>query len=503
MWAIAPLSRLLGATLAVAIALVATALVNLLRCQRHPLRLTLERLLDSFATTTYLSNCYNYSGRSQSALAAAERLVPFVYSRHRMPRVGYLMARVYALFMMNRLDESAAGCEEVLSIVRRDRKTPVSEHDRVHATGGALITRLWIDLVRGYARRSRWWHPFEQYVLEHPTALLESWLMEVRVYAAYRRGNLAETEAAWKRFGEKASQAEVMFVQCKTKVWVGMAYLDAGHTSEAQDIADEVIRAAMSPENPFILALGMQLRAMALHAWEQLDDAEICLEEAARLTRRADVASWELHHSILLSQALLMLDRSNLERAKELATAVEHHAASLVLSHDLHCCRANRILGRVALGEGDVASAVGRLEMAVGLASEMDDTLERARSYHFLAEALAVRGDETYAERCKLECNQLLSELGNSHQLRRLGYISADNAESDRGASLLSRGPQLESDSDPKSTLRQQGSLHVNGSCPDEVTHDSLLELTEAELRDDTLVAISQTSVASSKSVTS
>jgi len=499
LWAIGPMSRLLGAAVAVTIAVAITALINVLRLRRRPLHITLERLLDSFATTTYLSNCYNYAGHSQSALLAAERLVPFVYSRRRMPRVGYLMARVYALFLMNRFDESAAGCEEALAVIKHDRKTPVSEHDRVHATGGALITLLWIDLVRGYAGRSRWWRPFEQYIIEHPTALLESWLMEVRVFAAYRRGNLAETEAAWKQFGEKAAQAEVMFVRNKTKVWVGMAYLDVGRTSEAQDMADEVIRVARSPQNPFVLALGLQLRAMALHAWEQLDDAESCLEEAAQLTQKADVATWELYHSILLSLGLLMLDRGNVDRARELAQLVESRNATLRLSHDLHCCRANRILGRVALAEGLIEDAVDRLEKAVSLASEMDDKLERARSYHFLSQALSARSETQYAERCRLECSQLLGELGNSYQLRRLGYISADGPESGDTVSLLSRSLEFSTDSDLKSTLRQAGAPTGSGAL--QPLPNSLLDLSGSALRDDTLVAASQSEPHSNKSV--
>jgi tetratricopeptide (TPR) repeat protein len=268
LWAIAPLSRLVGAAAAVAFCVATTALFNALRLRSRPLESTLERLLDSFAASTYLCNCYTYSGRLKFALDAAERLVPYVYSRRRMPRVGYLMARAYALVLMNRFDEAAADCEEALAVLKYDRKTPVSEHDRVHATGGALITRLWVDLTRGYAKGSRWWRPLEEYVRDHPTALLESWLMEVRVFAAFRQGRLVDTEQAWNRFVEKASQAEVVFVQSKTKVWVGMTYLDAGRTSEALDMADDVIRVGRSLDNPMLLALGLQLRGMALHAWD-------------------------------------------------------------------------------------------------------------------------------------------------------------------------------------------------------------------------------------------
>jgi len=495
LWAIVPLSRLLGATLAVFFAVAMTVLLDLLRLRRRPLEVAMARLTDSFATTTYLSNCYNYSGHSQLAIDAAEQLLPFVYSRGRIPRVGYLMARAYPLFLMNRLDESAQASHEALQVLRQDLTTRISEHDRVHATGGALITRLWIDLVRGYTQRSPWWQPFEQYVQDHPTALLESWLMEARVFAAYRRGKLAKTEAAWKQFAEKASQAEVMFVQSKSKVWVGMAYLDAGRTSEALDMADEVIRAAQTPENPLVLALGLQLRGMALHAWEQLDDAQLCLEQAADLTRRSDVHSWEAHHGILISLALLLRDRNELPRARELAAQVEARSAQLTLSHDFHRCRSNRILGRIALAEGDTASACEYLEKALTLAAAMDDPLERARSCHFYAEALLARGDDAEARLCREECQQLLLELGNDYQLRRLGYIADEKVESSRKAALVSRRATAEAQD---ATLADSHAQH--SSSPSEgKARESLLNVPERELRETTLVAAVQGDASSSE----
>ncbi len=489
LWAIAPLSRLLGATLSVALAVSVTALLNALRLRRQPLQVTLERLLDSFATTTYLSNCYNYSGRAQLALTAAEQLLPFVYSRHRMPRVGYLMARVYALFLMNQFDESAAACDEVLSIVNLDKVSPVSEHDRIHATGGALVTRLWIDMARGYSKRSRWWQSFERFVLDHPTTLFESWLMEARVFAAYRQGNLVETETAWKQFGERAVQAEVMFVQNKTKVWAGMAYLDFGRISEAQDIADEVIRDAKSPENPFILALGLLLRGMALHAWEQMEDAEHCLREAAQLTQQTDVSSWELHHSVLLSLSLLTLDMGNSAHARELASTVEGHNAPLTLSHDLHTCRANRILGRIALVEGAIAEALNRLEKAATLASDMDDSLEQAWSLHFFAQALLAQGDEQQARRCRNECEKLLVKLDNRYQLRRLGYAATAQADSSADAPVVSTVFSSATDPNMTSTIRDEMRTRTSGSCPESSLPRSVLELPEGALREKTLVA--------------
>lgn len=487
LWLIVPLSRLLGGALAVLIAVGISAVMNAARLRRNPLRQALGHLLDAFASTTYLANCYTYSGRPQLALQAAEHLTPFIYSRHRLPQVGYLMARVYALFLMNRFDEAAASTDSALWVLKRDQVTPASEHDRIHATGGALITRLWIDLARGYVKRSKWWQPFEEYVQSHPTALLESWLMEVRVYAAYRQGNMAESELAWKRFSEKAVQAEVMFVQVKTKAWVGMAYLEAGRTSDAQDMADEVIRSARDPENPFILALGLYLRGMALQAWEQLDDAEQCMQEAADLACRADVACWELYHSILLSRASLMLERGEHARARQLAQRVDQHNGNQRLVHGLHDSRTHRVLGRAALADGCVTEAVRYLEHSLARASALDDVLECARSFHFLAQALSAEGNETYARECRQECERLLLRLGNRYQLRKLGYHAENNRESGNEASALSRAMQYAFDSDAKSTMPSY--LDAPRACPGEPPRDPCLQQDDLQLSGHTLVA--------------
>ncbi len=499
LWAIAPLSRIFGALLAVGIAVGVTAAFNLLRFRRHPLRRALDRLTDSFAATTYLANCHNYSGRSHLALEAAERLLPFVYSRHRIPRAGYLLARAYALCLTNRLDESAAACEEGLIVMQNDQKTRISEHDRVHGIGGALVVRLWVDLVRGYTKRSRWYRPFELFVLEHPTALLLSWLLEVRVYAGYRQGNMHQTETAWKQFAEKASQTEVMFVQNKARVWLGMAYLDAGRTSEALDLADEVIRCARSPENPFVLALGLQLRGMALHAWEQLDDAQQALEEAEQLSRRSDVESWELCHSIMLRLALLVFDRHDHKKAEQLVRAVEKRSAAMRLTHDLHLCRAARLLGRIALEQGALVAAVTHLEKSVALASEMDDNLERARSYHYLAKAMMAQGEEAYAERCRTECETLLTELGNSHQLRILGYLSTEEAEVTDSPLTISGTATGTSLTASLSSRLTRSARKTASSRRLESVGGALLNQPENSLREKTLVAASQSEPALDK----
>jgi tetratricopeptide (TPR) repeat protein len=488
LFAIGPLSRVVGSTIAVLFCVAATTLFNALMLRSRPLNRTLERLLDAFAGLTYMANCYTYSGRLQLALDASERILPFVTSKERMPRAGYLLARAFALLSMNRFDEAASGCEEALKVLKTDRLASISEHDRIHATGGALITRLWVDLTRGYAKTSRWWKPLEDYVCEHPTALLESWLMEVRIYSAFRQGRLAETEQAWREFLAKAAQAEVEFVLTKTKAYLGMAYLNVGRTSEAQDLADEIIRVGSTLDNPLLKSWGLYLRGMAMRDWEQLHDAEQCLEEAARITAGRDVACWELHHSILLGSAVVAFDRGNHARAKELAARVESKNAELTLAHDLHCCRANRLLGRVALAEGQLEEAVGRFERALGLATEMDDSLERAFCFHYLSIALSRVDRSVDAEECRTSCARLLGELGNAHQLRRLGYAKAESSDSAGSSDVLSRVRKLVSDAGSSRELggsaRSASASSSHGNA-----RSANLSVSDSPVRDETLVA--------------
>lgn len=484
LWAIGPLSRVVGSRVAVLSCALVSVLLYAIRLRSRPVRATMTRLMDSFAATAYLANCYTYSGRLQLALNSAEQILPFVTSRQRLPFVGYLMARAYALNLTNRFDEAAAACEESLRILKADRVTPLPEHDRVHATGGALVTRLWIDLTRGYSETSAWWAPFEQHCCEHPTALLESWLMEVRVYAAYRQGQVAETEAAWSQFLRKAAQAEVAFVQNKARVWVGLAYFDAGRMSEAQDTADEVIRAGKSLDHPMLLAHGLHLRGLVLHAWERLDDALACFDEAESIATKSDVCYRELQHSILLSRAALALDCNQIEQAVKLATSVKAENAPLQLKHDLHCSRAECILGRAALAKAEPAIAVRHLLDSSRIASTTDDRIACAQALHFLAKALAANAEPEAAHQFRLECVEMFRQLGNTYQLRRLGYTLTDNPEMVGDESVLSRVVQLVSASNPR---KETGALMSDSGSKQCDTEEYLSKLALATVRDETL----------------
>jgi tetratricopeptide (TPR) repeat protein len=448
LWIIAPLSRVVGAPVAVVLAVCLTVILDSLRLRKHPMRNALAHLVDSFAATTYLANCYTYSGRLALALESSSKLLPLVYSHHKLPRAGYLLSRVYALVLMNRFDEAMAGTEEALRILDKDRRSPISAHDRVHAIGGALITRVWVDLTRGHVSDSQCLQRFDAFVSEHPTALLTSWLLEVQLFAAYRRGNLAETREAWSRLVQKSAQAEVQFVQSKARVWLALACLDSGHTSEAQDIADDVVAVARSKSNPTLLALGLELRALSLRAWEQLDEAARCFDEAAALLLAPDVCATELYHSILLCQASLALDQGDSTRARTLALQVAEANRGLVLSHDLHRLRVARILGRAAVVEGRPLAGISDLALALSIAEALGDKLECAYSWHSLAQAQAASDGEA-AVASRLACERILLDLGNNYQLRRLGFRGPEEPISQTSSRGLNRVRQLVRDSLP------------------------------------------------------
>ncbi|MBN2191792.1 MAG: hypothetical protein JW751_03155 [Polyangiaceae bacterium] len=304
----------------------------------------------AFAATAYLSNCYTYAGRPARALAEAEALRPLVYSKRRLPRAGYLIARAPALVFTQRLHASAAACEEALSVLEQDQRTPVAEVDRVNATGGALVTRLWADLARGYGR-CPWWQRVEDYVEHHPTTLLETWFLELGLFAAYRKGCLPTARVLWQKLVDEAKLSEVFFVQGKGRVWFGMACLEAGHTGEALDMADEIIGLAREHDNPMLHAMGLLLWGMALYAWEHLGDAVHALEQAAALAVQEDVGAHGVYRDALLVHAALALDLGHPVEAQDLVERVEQATTPVEPPHELHCLRALRIQGQIALAE--------------------------------------------------------------------------------------------------------------------------------------------------------
>lgn len=436
LWTIAPLSRVFGASLAVGFAVAATIVGNVLRFRPKPVRRTLEHLLDSFAATTYLANCYSYSGLFRRAIEASDALLPLVYSNTKLPRAGYLLCRAIALVFMNQFDEAASSCEEVIRILEVDKKTPISPQDRIHAFGGALVTRLWVDLYRGHVLHSDYAEPFEAFAKRHPSALVESWLLEVRVFMAYRRANLTETRLAWSRLVKTSAQAEVQFVENKARVWLGLACLDHGHISEAQDIADEVLAIAVGKRNPILRGLGFLLRGLSLRAWEQLSEADSCFEQAALELSREDVQSIEFYHTVRLCQASLALDLGDPGRARRHVDEVRVTNATQRLTHDLHRLRIARLMGRLALADGRPTDGLRDLEQARSIAEQLGDPLELAYCHHCIGQALRETepdASQTQASRCE----EILLELGNTYQLRRLGYRGPEEPVSLTDRSLL------------------------------------------------------------------
>jgi tetratricopeptide (TPR) repeat protein len=455
LWLIEPLGRLFGAAIAVTVALCLTVVKDALLGRKYTWRNALGHLLDSFAATTYLANCYTYSGRINRALDAAEKLRPLVYSKQRLPQAGYQLSRVYGLVLANRFDEAVAGSKEALRILAEDKRTPITTHDRVHAEGGALITLVWADLSRGHVQDSEYLQRFEVFVLNHPTALLESWLLEVKVFVAYRRGLLNETRMAWELLIHKSSQAEVQFVRNKARVWLGLACLDAGQASLALDIADDVIAVAREKKNPMLWALGLKLRGLAHRAWEQLDEAAKCFEEACELLLHPDVGAVEVYHSVLICRASLALEQGRPELARTLAEQVATANRTQVLSHDRHLMQVARLLGRVAIAEGRATEGLEDLKRALTIATKLGDRLEQAYSWFSLSLAQSM-SDSTAAITSRQKCETILLEIGNDYQLRRLGLRGSEDPTSNGRGGVLRRVWQLVGDARESEDARSQ-----------------------------------------------
>jgi tetratricopeptide (TPR) repeat protein len=171
-----------------------------------------------------------------------------------------------------------------------------------------------------------------------------------------------------------------------------------------------------------LLAMGLLLRGMALHAWEQLGDAGRAFEEAARLAEREDVGARGVYRDVLLAEAALCLDQGQPVRARELVRRVGAASPPVEPPHELHQLRAERILGQVALGEGAPAEAIQHFSRALELGERLEDSLERGLSAHGLSLALKLAGDEQAAAHRRAEAKRVLRERGATHQLRRLAY---------------------------------------------------------------------------------
>jgi len=156
---------------------------------------------------------------------------------------------------------------------------------------------------------------------------------------------------------------------------------------------------------------------------------------------------------VQLSLAELALDRGDMARATALAMNVIEHAQPLKLGRNLHLGCGQRIVGRVALCAGEIEKAVQHLQEAVVLLEQSDDALERARAQHYLALALAAKGDEAVAAQKRQDCVDILKGLGNSYQLRKLGLETPDSPESGPSANIVARVVRLVSGSNNDLTI--------------------------------------------------
>jgi len=201
-----------------------------------------------------------------------------------------------------------------------------------------------------------------------------------------------------------------------------MACLQAGHTGEALDIADEIIALAGEHDNPMLHAMGLLLRGMAMHAWEHFDDAVHVLDEAAALAVQQDVGAHGVYRDALLARAALEMDLGRVAEARKLVERVEEATMPVEPPHELHRLRALRIRGQIAVAERAPDEALVQLSSALGIAEELQDVLETGLTAHYLAFALTQLGRHPEASERSAQAKRLLRERGARHELRRLGY---------------------------------------------------------------------------------
>jgi tetratricopeptide (TPR) repeat protein len=422
LWAIPALARVFGRAAAAGIAVGLSALGNLLRLRRQPLRQVMAHYIDAFAARTYVAVCHTLTGRLRTSLEVSETLRPYVYSKKRLPRSGFLNARMSPLLFQSQFERARRAVEESLHVLETDHTTPLDPHDRVNAMGGVLATRYWVDLLRGYTASSVWLDRLLAHASKQPSATLDAWCMEIQVTRGHLRGDLGGTLRTWAAFCEKGHSADIMFGFEKSRVYVGRTLAMAGRIGEAADIADHVIAVAKDCDHPILGSLAMHLKGLTFQLWGSYDEAERCFADAQATVERPEVGADEIRTFMILAHAELALDRGNERRAEDLARFVRDRAVADPIRHDLMWLRAQRLLGRAHDQRDELEEARQCIEASLEVSVVLANPLERALCEHYAAVIKRRLGEDTAAAGHANRAEDLLAELDNAFLLRRLGY---------------------------------------------------------------------------------
>ncbi|MCC6993559.1 MAG: AAA family ATPase [Deltaproteobacteria bacterium] len=425
LWAIPTLRKVLGARLAMVLALVVTGLGNALRLRRRPFKTALQSLFDAFAASSYLSTCYSYTGRFRRGLAAAEALEPFVYARDKLPQAAVEIGRGTPLFFMGRFDQAIACSERAVRIFESDRSAPIAAHDRERGIAGMLAVRVWCDLARGHVGASEWTQRLEAAVAASPTVVLEAWLMQVQAFRGVLKGRSDDVLAVFTAAQRLPPLAQVDFLHESIRGHVAVGLLEMGRVAEANDLADGVIERATRNDNPVLVARALLVRALCQREWGHHAESERCLRQAIERAAHPDCAAQDVSDNLELALAESELAAGRHQRAAALARAAFARTQDYQRKNDLLRLRARRLLGRVALAQGQHEEALEALSFSLRMARDLELPLETARSAHALAALHEATGAAAEQDKMLALCERTLRAIDNRYQLHRLGFSDA------------------------------------------------------------------------------
>ena len=426
------LRKVLGARLAVFVAVLVTGLLNLIRLRKKPFASAMHSLIDAFASTSYLSTCYSYTGQFPLGLETARSLQPYVYDSTKLPQAAVHIGSATPLFWMGRFDEAIEACDAAIHILETDDKTPIKPHDKTRATAGMWATRIWCDLERGHVRPGELGERLDARASDSASVVVQAWAKQIRVYRAVLEGKLDEVMSLWGELSRLPPVAQVQLVHESTKFSVARGLHDAGLIAEAVDIADSITEAGRRSENQVLQSRALVVRALCLRAWGHYDEAESCAREALELANHESCQSGSTADHCWIILAQLDLDRHRLDSAAEHARLAFERTEAMRHPNDLTRMRARRLLGEIATARGARDQALEHLRWAYATARELDLPREIALCAHALAEHYRAIGDDSEAERHAEICEQTLLGINNRYQLRRLGYGETSTPPSDR-----------------------------------------------------------------------
>ena len=182
----------------------------------------------------------------------------------------------------------------------------------------------------------------------------------------------------------------------RTYHYLGLLYRSLREPRQAQHYLRLGLRVARADPDPMRAAPLLGSLARVANDTGEFSDALLSTEESLTLARRAGSVPGEAYSLLERGRALL-----GLERLDEANLALEHaHRLSLTVSQERTAADATFVLGRVALAAGDADAALRHFREAVINYEAAKDAPQTIDAYRLMIPLLRERGD--YAEVARL-----------------------------------------------------------------------------------------------------